>query len=400
MSLEYEAMLRGERPVILESMERPVSCLTPKYDIPIGRRTLRNTTNDKKHDSVFMEIVNNRSVFTLPGQGEQTNDKCGEWTHPLSCPNHGDNQLTLGGKLAHDRYIATHSCHNSNCPVCYESWASRQALDASDKLIQAIGLYRHEGLVLGKIKHVVFSPPQEMAKELHGTMGGATRLRTIAKENIKASGMRGGVIIYHPFRQNDPREDNFRQDLKPYAWYESPHFHVIGVGWLKKANEFYVSTGWIYKNIGRRETVNGTIKYTLTHCGIVKGLQALTYFGLFSNGKIVIDSIQKVTEAIKCQGCGEELHLYAMKKGVDGGYEVDWNNDKGVYFHVVVKKTYRLKKKAKPRFMYDPEICGYREVLRSQKKTNVQPGRKIREEKRIVLTQLGNHEQSRLEVKS
>lgn len=339
---QLELMAMGERPVISEPVLSSVSCLTPKYQIPIGRKTIKSTTEHKNHDSVFMEIVNNRSIFNLPGQGEQTNDKCGEWTHPLSCPNHG--QMTLDGSI-HDRYIATHSCHNSNCPVCYESWASRQAADASDKLIQAMGLYRGEGFVLGKIKHVVFSPPQELAKELHRTMGGAKTLRTMAKAKIRQAGMRGGTVIYHPFRQNDPREDNFRQDLKPYVWYESPHFHVIGVGWLKKANEFYESTGWIYKNIGRRETIKGTIKYTLTHCGIVTGMQAITYFGLFSNGKIVVDSIQKVTEPIKCQACNEALHLYGMKAGTgdNDGYEIDWNDDRGVYLHIVVKKIYKLR---------------------------------------------------------
>jgi hypothetical protein len=338
---QIELMLKGERPVILEGVKSSVSCLTPKYQISRSVKTTENTTNDKNHDSVFMEIINNRSIFTLPGHGEITNDKCGEWTHPLSCPNHG--QMTLDGSI-HDRFVATHSCNNSNCPICYEAWASRQAENSSDRIVQAIGLYRHEGYNLGRVKHVVFSPPQDIAKELHRTMGGAKRLRTMAKEAIKDVGMTGGAVIYHPFRQNDPREDNFRQDLKPYVWYESPHFHVIGVGWLKKSNIFYDETGWIYKNIGRRETIKGTIKYTLTHCGIVSGMQALTYFGLFSNSKIVVDTIEKVTEAIKCKACNEALHLYGMKPGGgNDGYEIDWNDDRGVYLHVVVKKTYRLK---------------------------------------------------------
>ncbi|MCZ7401221.1 MAG: hypothetical protein O8C61_03265 [Candidatus Methanoperedens sp.] len=343
MSREYEAMLRGERPVILEPMQSSVSCLTPKYQIPIGRRTPKrltgNATADKNHDSVFMEIINNRSIFTLPGQGEQTNDKCGEWTHPLSCPNHG--QMTLDG-LIHDRYVATHSCHNPNCPVCYESWASRQAVNSSDRLIQAIGLYKHEGHQIGRVNHIVFSPPQDIAKELIRTPGGSRRLRTMAGEHAKKAGVRGGAMIFHPFRQNDPREDNFRPDLKPYVWYASPHFHVIGFGWLKKSNDFYDQTGWIYHNVGRRETIKGTIKYTLTHCGIAKGFQAVTYFGMISNNKIVIDSIQRVTEAIKCQACGEELHLYGMTEA-DEGYDIDWKNDRGVYLHVVVKKAYKLR---------------------------------------------------------
>jgi hypothetical protein len=253
--------------------------------------------------------------------------------------------MNLAGHfIEHDRYVATHSCHNPNCPVCYESWASRQAGNSSDRIVQAIGLYKHAGYKIGRVNHIVFSPPQEMAIDMIGTKEGAKKLRSMAVWHSIKAGVRGGCIIPHPFRQNDPREDNYREDLKPYVWYLSPHFHVIGVGWLKKSNEFYSETGWIYKNIGRRDTIKGTIKYTLTHCGIVQGMQALTYFGLFSNNKIVIDKIDKVTEAIKCKACGEALHLYGLIEG-DNGYDVDWSEDRGVYLHVVVKKTYKLRDK-------------------------------------------------------
>lgn len=337
-------MLRGERPVRneanFEGENSPVSCLTPKYQKAIDESTLTLTSTGTKHDNVFMEMFDNHSIFSLPGQGEQTNDKCGQWTHPLRCPNHG--QITLDGKK-HDSFVATHSCHNPECPVCYESWASRQAVTSSDRIIQAVGLYKHEGYVIGKINHIVFSPPQEQAKELIRTAGGARTLRTMAKDMAKKAGVRGGAMIFHPFRQNDPRETNFNENMKPYVWYESPHFHVVGFGWLKKSDEFYNETGWLYKNVGRRQTIKGTIKYTLTHCGIAEGFQAITYFGMISNNKIVIDKIEKVTEAIKCQACGEELHLFGMKENENGEMEVDWTEDKGVYLHIVTKKTYKLR---------------------------------------------------------
>ncbi len=322
--LQWEARQRGERPI-----KPPVSRLTPKYEEPTRR------------DAAVMTLYQNRSIFRLPGQGEQTNDKCGQWSHPLSCPNHG--QMTLEGKH-HDKFVVMRSCHNPDCPICSESWSSRQAKNSADKSIQAYGLYKKEGFILGKIKHVVFSPPQDLAKELIRTPGGAKTLRSMAIKMVKKAGVVAGAIIFHPFRQNDPREDNYTENMPAYVWYESPHFHVVGVGYLKKSDEFYASTGWIYKNIGRRETVKGTIKYTLTHCGIADGFQAVTYFGLFSNNKVVIDKIEKVTEPIKCQACGEALHLYSLKD-TDEGLEVDWDDDLGVYLHVVVKKTYKLRVK-------------------------------------------------------
>lgn len=337
----WEAQQRGERPIVPEARKTAVSCLTPKYQEP----------------EAVMVLWNNKSVFRLPGQGEQTNDRCGEWVHPLRCPNTA--QTTLDGK-EHDSYVATHSCHNPDCPVCYESWASRQAQTTADRLIQGAGLYRKTGYRMGRIDHVVFSPPQDLAKDLHRTSGGAKILRTMAKDMIKKAGASGGVVIYHPFRQNDPREPNFNSDIPAYAWYESPHFHALITGYLMKSNEFYDKTGWAYKKMGQRATIAGTVKYTLTHCGIADGFQAITYFGLFSYNKIVIDKIEKVTEAVKCTACGTELHLYALVENDNGGYDVDWSQDLGVYLHVVVRKTYKLHDDF--RFVYNPVTCGYDRV--------------------------------------
>ena len=355
----WEDRQNGARPIVAENT--PVSRLTPKYQEHEHSASVQHILEGDQaylHDSVSMRIHENRSIFRLPGQGEQTNDKCGQWTHPLSCPNHG--QQTLDGRH-HDRYVVMHSCHKPDCPVCYESWASRQATNSADRLNKANALYLHAGYKLGRFKHVVFSPPQELAKELIRTAGGSRKLRADAVKIAKKAGIVAAAMIFHPFRQNDPRESNYREDLEPWVWYESPHFHFVGVGYLKKSDEFYKTTGWVYNNIGRRETLKGTIKYTLTHCGIADGFQALTYVGLFSNNKVVIDYVERITEPIKCQACGEALHLYSMKE-TEEGLKADWGDDLGVYLHIVVKKHYKLG--VKPAWISSrPDIESYRKRI-------------------------------------
>lgn len=312
----WETRQRGDRPVV------PVSCLTPKY---------------AETESV-MVIYQNDSIFRLPGNGE-SKERCGEWVHPLSCPNYG--QPTIEGKQ-HDRFVVQHSCHSPDCPICYESWASREAQRASDRIIQALELYRKAGINFGKVKHIVFSPTQDEAKRLIRTREGFRNLKKQAIKIFKKGGVKAGAVIFHPFRQNDPREDNYNPDMPDMIWYLSPHFHVIGCGYLQKSDEFYNETGWIYNNIGRRETIKGTIKYTLTHCGIADGFQALTYFGAFSYNKVVIDEKIKIEEPVKCQVCGEYLHEYALIEKEES-LEPDWKQDLGVYYHVVIKRTYKLK---------------------------------------------------------
>ena len=85
-----------------------------------------------------------------------------------------------------------------------------------------------------------------------------------------------GLVVFHPFRINkDTRE-----------WEYSPHFHVLGFGWVTAVTQAYTKHGWVIKNKGVRKSVLGTIYYQLTHCGIKKKYHALTYFGACSYSKL------------------------------------------------------------------------------------------------------------------
>lgn len=344
----WEARQKGERPIVkdenLDLEGNPVSCLTPKYD-------------KERWVAAYHE---NDSIFHLPGQEEKTNEKCGKWVHVLRCPDHDTKQTTLDGHV-HDSFVATHSCHNPDCYVCYGSWASRQAEKTSDKMIQSITLWKREGLKTGRVDHVVFSPPQEMAKELIRTAGGFRTLRTKCKEVMKKAGVKGSAMIFHPFRQNDDREPNYNPDLPNGIWYLSPHFHVLSVGYLMNSANFYELTGWAYKKMEKRETIKGTIKYILSHCGIADGFQAIVYTGIFSNNSIVIDRKWVAMEPIKCKTCGKELHEYAIKPEQlifdhdRGEYirtpaEIDYNDDLGVYLHKVEHRIYKIRDSALKEF--------------------------------------------------
>jgi len=103
-------------------------------------------------------------------------------------------------------------------------------------------------------------------------------------------------LIYHPKRQN--KYDG--------SWYYSPHFHVIGYGWIVDVRQNYICSGYVVKNIGVRKTVEGTIFYQLSHCGIDGKHHAVTWFGCLGYGKLHVKYVEK--EISVCPICGERLH--------------------------------------------------------------------------------------------
>lgn len=112
-------------------------------------------------------------------------------------------------------------------------------------------------------------------------------------------GLLGGVIVFHPYRQND--------DL---TWRFGPHFHIIANGWV---NRYKVPPGWV--EVGIREvkpTRNDfycLAYYMCSHAGVGDGVgHVVNWFGNCSgnsrNGKalIVEDAYRYPKECKTCQG--------------------------------------------------------------------------------------------------
>ncbi|MBA7699345.1 hypothetical protein ES703_108040 [subsurface metagenome] len=68
-------------------------------------------------------------------------------------------------------------------------------------------------------------------------------------------------------------------------WFVRPHFHLICYGWVDEEAVKTINkrTGWVVKNLGVRDSVYTTALYQLSHCGVKKGIQSVTWFGKMSN---------------------------------------------------------------------------------------------------------------------
>jgi hypothetical protein len=143
------------------------------------------------------------------------------------------------------------SCGRAECPVCYEKWASKQAHRAEKRLSFYRGPFR-------KAIHVTANPSIEVVAKLS-----YRSLRTYAVKALKKAGLRGGCLIYHPWRE---LEDDAGR--KTGEWYYSPHFHSVGFGWIHDTPEIAAVNGVVVKNHGLRKNVYATLMYQLSHAGV------------------------------------------------------------------------------------------------------------------------------------
>lgn len=279
--------------------------------------------------------------FPLPGSGDRY-ERCGWVLRVGACKD-------LHKK---SRHVTHEWCRRPECPTCYGAWAARGATRANQRLWAGYRLDRKNGGSPGYVKKWVFSTDDNPNAEDWDHVKERQRFyRILEKAGVKAS-----VVIPHGYRVTDEGKaafKNYKQqngELGRWAWiiknhywdytYWSPHWHVIGWGWLQQSDEFHKETGWIYKNIGlckdfvdndgKRHEKEGTsyayIFYTLTHSLLVSTdksrRQAYTYTGKLSYR--VLGSKKETDKVIAyCPKCKYEI--YHCFHSIEDQETVDWS---------------------------------------------------------------------------
>ncbi len=222
--------------------------------------------------------------WSLPGHGKPYYD-CGNWLSKgcLNVEAHVQQGLDedRAGLVFVRRYQRT--CFRAECPVCYESWAGKEAGKIAWRLQHAPKQ--------GRPIHLVVSPPVEVWIRVPTYEG----LRRMAYKIAKKSGFRGGSCIFHHLRQNK----------LTFQWCFSPHFHMIGFGWIWGTKEGFERHGWIVKNLKIRKTVSGTALYQLSHAGIHGSKHTVTWFGNVAYNNLKVPPKPEREEV--CPVCGEPL---------------------------------------------------------------------------------------------
>ena len=251
-----------------------------------------------------------RYRFLSGNRPEVTKSTCGKWMWRGCLEPHGFKlgvgQLNLSGIPAKSQDVVEKyelSCGDLGCPVCYEKAAAKQALRMANRITQFRRKY-------GKTKyyHWSVSPPQGDLSKLD-----LDQLWKKAQKVSKMAGIQGGSIMFHHLRGYN--EEDLKEDLAagsswktaPAAWYLSPHFHVIGVGFTseKKIRHMYEETGWVVVNLGERDSVRSTALYQLSHAYIPEKGHAIRWFGSLSYSKLKVKPLPP--EEHLCPECGSEF---------------------------------------------------------------------------------------------
>jgi len=176
----------------------------------------------------------------------------------------------------HDHYAKAkkHCCYQLSCPRCWNDAALRRAQAAEAKILshRYLSIKRERTLeqkIADKkdlsLNHWVLSFRVDSgAVNMARTVRGYNKLREIAKSLLVEAGMKGGAMVFHPWRWS----------TKNKQWKIGLHFHIIGYGWLntKQFQQKYSPTINLIKVHEHDEilSVYLTVAYLLTHTGIAR----------------------------------------------------------------------------------------------------------------------------------
>ena len=209
-----------------------------------------------------------------------------------------------------ESFWGARSCLLRACPNCYEKWAATEAKRASWRVWMGMHkLYWQYG-IRARLMHCVFSVRYD----------GQTlqECRNQAMTVLKDHGLEGGLLVFHPFRQDDDGD---------FALDGTVHFHglVAAVGDIKPGSTEFYEDGIFFKVIP--DPIRGgfrgfthfgelrrCVQYLLTHCGVIEGRHTVTWYGSMSYNKLSQKALEaKHPKAVKdmekvrssqCPHCG------------------------------------------------------------------------------------------------
>ena len=259
-------------------------------------------------------IANKKVVWDMPSWGSAYDD---EWEGGACMDILAHGQVKLDGINTSGKvYVkpVRRNCGRFECPVCYETWVARSAKRIEHRFNEYFKMRAKQWEGFSPyVHHTTVSLPQNIEQgELQDNMG---KYRSKVYALLKRVGIHGGALIYHPYRWKCLNCGANRKMGKKtcsvcggdlFMRYFSPHFHIIGLGFIRgyEVKRVYEETGYVIKDInsGPRNTFR-TAQYQLSHCARRRGGRAFSWFGTLSYLKFKSGKYQ--CEGEPCPICGK-----------------------------------------------------------------------------------------------
>jgi len=247
-------------------------------------------------DDYLHEVGNFAEVdylgYEMPGSDEEPrHDWCGTWGTKgcLNSEKHPEEKDFVKSYLK--------SCYSPLCPTCKNPWLYREAKAATKR----IEYYAKKS---GKhVKHLVWSPAP-YNPIIHKSL---KVMRKACYAAMKEIHFTGAAVIFHAYR--DRVVNGYKE------WYYSPHFHLVGFGWVEGTKEYHAKNKTVIVNLGERESVFATFVYQLSHCAIKKRHHSLTWIGSLSYSELKIPKVPDEDDI--CPYCSAPLVNVQLKSGFD-----------------------------------------------------------------------------------
>lgn len=215
--------------------------------------------NSVHHELSHGKKSNKQLSFKMIGTGE-AKSYCGEFFIE-GCDN--TSAHPKGMLYGQNRKLG---CKGKSCPICWERWLTKETSRITERIEKYRLLAQRRGWRNTKPIHVIVSPPKWKQNLPF------TELKKEMRKMAKRAGVFGGCVMFHASR--------LTKDGK--IWYYSPHFHIIGYGWVKDTKKISSDEGWVIKNKGVRDSsgsVHNTVGYLLSHTSIADGVSSVVWFG-------------------------------------------------------------------------------------------------------------------------
>jgi len=282
------------------------------------------------------------TLHLCPGHNlEPSSATCGTFHHAIICRSNQDH---------YNREIP-HTCGKPGCPECWRTWAGRATKRAAGRVQGYVTATRTKY----RPRHVIWSP---RPKDYQDADAACREVLEGFHRVWRRSGAEALALVVHPYRFREGMREKARDEARsagfrgnPYEWalsrenwadylYISPHIHALVLGYLVPSDDFEKETGWIYKNRGVRNSLEGTLFYLLTHAWVRGNAAAVRYWGGMSTRHLGCTvRVEYVTKA--CPVCHEDLG----RVGWGEDYQ-DLHNAPTAWF-VLEVRDYWIRKKAR-----------------------------------------------------